>query len=563
MMCRLRPFGFLLLAALGAIAALTGCEDEENNIVVPEQVITVSITADADSLASGGTARLIAVATTTAGDPLIFTWSADQGEFTATEDDTTYWTAPDAAGLYDIAVLVTDGKNVAIGTKVLGVDTYVPAVTPYYRGATYCQTCHGGGTAGDQYTTWVASAHAGAWNTLDDIGNGRNATCLPCHTVGAKAVNADPELDNGGYDETAVARLQGVQCENCHGPGSQHPTAEFGSVDVVMQASMCGSCHNGPHHPTYEEWQTSPHNSVIALPAGRTSCVKCHNGAYAYAYLDDPAGFTNPAAVADTLEITCAVCHDPHGGGTGNPNPGQLRNASVTDVVLPDGTVVPEAGAGRLCMACHNGRRTQTNISDMINNGSSHFGPHHSVQGDMLAGTGAYEGLAPSFPWTSSRHLMVEDGCVHCHTHRHGEGTSTFTGHDFRPNLTACQECHGTLNSFDSILAKQDYDGDAAIEGVQSEVAGLKEILRLAVIGATHPDSTADRLAFETDFVLAVGDTNVSSRAQREAGYNWCFVDFDGSSGVHNTTYAIQLLQQSTLYINPGKMPERAFILRE
>ena len=82
-MCRLRPFGFLLLAALGAIAALTGCEDEENNIVVPEQVITVSITADADSLASGGTARLIAVATTTAGDPLIFTWSAGQGAFTA------------------------------------------------------------------------------------------------------------------------------------------------------------------------------------------------------------------------------------------------------------------------------------------------------------------------------------------------------------------------------------------------------------------------------------------------------------------------------------------------
>ena len=26
-----------------------------------------------------------------------------------------------------------------------------------------------------------------------------------------------------------------------------------------MSAEVCGGCHNGFHHPTYDEWKTSPH----------------------------------------------------------------------------------------------------------------------------------------------------------------------------------------------------------------------------------------------------------------------------------------------------------------
>lgn len=548
------PIGLLALAAI-VLSLASGCGDDET-IVVPDQVITVSITASSEMVTSGGTVELIAVVTSTAGEPVTLTWSASEGSFSSATEDTTEWTAPEAADLYNISVIATDGQHAGVGTTVIGVDTYVPAVTPFYRGASTCSGCHDGGPGGDQYTTWVNTPHATAWETLDEIGQGANPVCVECHTVGYKATNADPDLDNGGYDETAVARLHGVQCENCHGPGSEHPDPEFTSVDVVKAADMCGACHNGPHHPTFEEWQGSPHAVVVESPAGRTSCVKCHNGAYSGDYLDDPANFQNPAAVADTFAVTCAVCHDPHS----HENPHQLRNASVTDVVLPDGTVIPEAGAGRLCMACHNGRRTPESIEGQLENGSSHFGPHHSVQGDMLAGTGAYEALAPTFPFTSSRHLAVRDGCVHCHTHSH-EGEVVYTGHGFLPTTQACEECHGVLNSFEDILAKEDFDGNMAIEGVQLEIDGLLSILEQAIIDAS--DTPEHRAALEADFEGAIGDTLISTREQREAAYNYFFVDFDSSRGVHNTTYAIQLLQQSTLAINPGMLPRNAYILRD
>jgi hypothetical protein len=543
------PVGLLALAAL-VLSLASGCEDDET-IMVPDQVVTVSITASSETVTSGGTVELIAVVTSSAGEPVTVTWSASEGSFSSATDDTTQWTAPEAADLYDISVIATDGQHVGIGTKVIGVDTYVPSVAPFYRGASTCQGCHG-----DLHTTWTNTPHATAWETLDEIGQGGNAVCIECHTVGYRVVNADPALDNGGYDETAVARLHGVQCENCHGPGSEHPSPEFTSVEVVKSAAMCGDCHNGPHHPTYDEWSGSPHATVIEFPASRTDCVKCHNGAYAGDYLDDPAAFQDPAAVTDTLPTTCAVCHDPHD----HTNPGQLRNASVTDVVLPDGTVVPEAGAGRLCMSCHNGRRSSEDIEEQLNEGSDHFGPHHSCQGDMLAGTGAYELVAPDFPFTSSRHLAVRDGCVHCHTHAH-EGEETYTGHGFLPTVEACQECHGVLTSFEQILAKEDFDGNMQIEGVQLEIDGLLTILEQAIIDAS--DTPEHRDALIADFEGAVGDTLISTREQREAAYNYFFVDFDSSRGVHNTTYAIQLLQQSTLAISPGMLPRGAYILRD
>jgi hypothetical protein len=554
-MSRLNRSLALIPCVLVILGGVTGCGDEDATIFVPEPVITASLSSSSDSTSAGGVVMLVVTATSSAASPLTYGWSAPAGTFSSTTDDTTRWTAPEADGFYDVSVIVSDGHNVAIATKVLGVGAYVPAVHPFYRGAAYCQGCHAGGAGGNQYTSWAASAHAHTWNTLQEVGQEQNPACLQCHTVGSRGLDADPALDNGGYDETAVARLYGVQCENCHGAGSDHP-ADFTSVRVTLEANLCGNCHNGIHHPTFDEWSGSPHNSVVAEPAGRAACVKCHNGAYAGAYLDDPAGFVNPSAVTDTMAITCAVCHDPHG----NSNPGNLRNASVTDVVLPDGTVVPEAGAGRLCMSCHNGRRTPENIEAMIANGSGHFGPHESNQGDMLAGTGAYEALAPAFPFTSSRHLAVRDGCVHCHTHPH-EGEVVFTGHSFRPTVESCEECHGVITDFDQIIAKEDFDGDQAIEGVQHEVEGLLALLQRAVIDASQ--TPADSLLFEQDFRAAVGDTNVSTRRQREAGYNFFFVEADKSDGVHNTTYTVQLLQQSILAVNAPLMPASAHILRE
>jgi len=62
--------------------------------------------------------------------------------------------------------------------------------------------------------------------------------------------------------------------------------------------------------------------------------------------------------------------------------------------------------------------------------------------------------------------------------------------------------------------------------------------------------------------VVLVEETHITTVAQREAGYNWAFVDYDGSKGVRNAAYSVQLLQQSILFIDPGgRLPERAYVL--
>ena len=544
-------------------AFLSGCGDEETKIVTPEAAITVSVSAAPDSLDTGQTVTVTPHVQSDASGPFTYSWMAEGGTFKNAKDDTTVWTAPDEPGIYTLSVVVTNGDDVGIGGAMVAVATYMPAVTPFYRGAAYCATCHNGGTGGDQYSSWSGHAHATALESLADIGQAANANCTVCHTVGTYGIAPDTlhTIANGGFDETTVHRLAGVQCENCHGPGSEHPQSDFGSVAITMEPGMCGSCHTDEHHPTYDEWLTSGHSGIITSPATRASCVKCHNGLFADEYLDDPEGFTAPGSnPTETAAIVCASCHDPHG----NDNPGNLRNASVTDRIFPNQILVERGGAGRLCMSCHNGRRSGEDIEDMIENGSSHFGPHHSVQGDMLAGVNAYQDIAPDFPWASSKHILVEDACVSCHTHPHegdlGAGIPNFTGHDFEPKVQACEPCHGALADFDDVRAKQDFDGDGAIEGVQSEVDGLAALLEETIIDVSVKPGAVEALT--ADFEGTIGDTTYTTADQRKAGYNWAFVAFDHSTGVHNATYAVQVMPQSILFLDPGALPKRAYILR-
>jgi hypothetical protein len=552
-------FALISLVVLAGLGLVGGCGDEETRIVTPEPAIKVTVAATPSTLDTGARVAVTLTLDTQLAGPFSYAWKANGGTFVDVGADSTTWIAPDDAGAYRLAAIVTDGENVGIGMADVGVGQYLPTDSPYYEGASYCMTCHNGGVGGDQYAAWSQSIHAGALSALAESGMDQNAFCLPCHTVGSNGLDANPALDNGGYDESAVPRLANVQCENCHGPGSGHPSTGLGTT---KSAALCSACHQGVHHPTGAEWDSSAHAGVVLSPATRAECAKCHNGAIADRYLDNPEAFTNPAAApADTIPITCVVCHDPHG----NSNPASLRNASVTDRVLPNQVLVEAAGAGRLCMSCHNGRRTNTDIDGQINNGSSHgIGPHHSVQGDMLAGVNAYQGIAEQgFPWQTSRHILVQDACVTCHTHPDAfdeETGKAYTGHRFVPTVQACAPCHGVLNDFDEVMAKRDFDGDGTIEGVQDEVLGLMATLRQTIIDASATEEA--RTALEADFEGQLGVTTVTTVDQRKAGYNWSYVAFDGSKGIHNTAYAIQLLQQSILFLNPRGLPAGAHILR-
>ena len=467
---RVRPFiaGLLILVAVG----FTGCSDNNNNNPTPPS-LTAAITAPATTT-TGGVVTLIATASP-GGTGYTYTWTASGGVLSAASNDTTKWTAPDDDGTYEIVVLIGDGTNSATTKKSIIASNYVAAVEPHYVGDATCATagCHD-----NLHATWATSGHSRALASLSAEGMGTNTFCLPCHTVGYNT-----QIANGGYDEQAVPRLANIQCESCHGPGSAHAgNPRNVALPTDKSADLCGSCHNGTHHPTFDEWSQSPHSKIIAEPAmegGSSECNKCHNGVSAWRYLNDPIApyddglqppFDPTVAPTDSLPFTCSVCHAPHGNGD---NEFQLRNASL-DVVLPGG-LHPQAGSGRLCIACHNGRRSPSQIQTQITNGGR-LGPHHSCQGDMLSGAGAYEGINPNFTFASSTHIQIKDGCCSCHTHATADrGAGGVTPATASP-AEACAQCHGAMTDLRRHQGPGRLRRQRVIEGVQSEVTGLMGI---------------------------------------------------------------------------------------
>ncbi len=102
-----------------------------------------------------------------------------------------------------------------------------------YIGAAKCKMCHK-----LQYESWQGLAHAEAFKNLEPDNTG-NAECLKCHATGASA------------------DLPGVQCEACHGPGSEYKSmkimkdreASLAAGLILPEKAVCEGCHAGeaPH----------------------------------------------------------------------------------------------------------------------------------------------------------------------------------------------------------------------------------------------------------------------------------------------------------------------------
>ena len=256
-----------LATAVVSIALTAGCGDDNKTII--EDGIPVDVQVSSDTVTSGSRIEVSADAASTGGT-LTYAWTAAAGSFSDPAAQTTMWLAPEEEGIFSLTCVVADSVNAGLGAANVTVDLYAPTDIPAYSGAERCSGCHAteGQPGGDQYNPWLTSHHADAYATLLDIGQNENSACLDCHTVGTRGMIADPDLDNGGYDDTAVERLRDVQCENCHGAGGQHPNPDFGSVTVSLEAGICGNCHRDEHHPTFEEWQTSGHSMPIGFAAG-------------------------------------------------------------------------------------------------------------------------------------------------------------------------------------------------------------------------------------------------------------------------------------------------------
>ena len=128
-----------------------------------------------------------------------------------------------------------------------------------YVGAKTCGMCHRTAKQGEQLKIWENSKHAHAYKTLESKEADKIAKekgfktpavktpeCLECH---APQYNVDAK-----YLEKKFNIEDGVQCETCHGPGSdyknfsvmknQKKAVAAGLVIHTDMEKFCVTCHN-------------------------------------------------------------------------------------------------------------------------------------------------------------------------------------------------------------------------------------------------------------------------------------------------------------------------------
>ena len=318
-------------------------------------------------------------------------------------------------------------------------------------------------------------------------------------------------------DEENWSRVKNIQCEHCHGPVGKSDRTFLGFsehrevVEVNLSADMCGSCHQGSHHPTWTDWQQSKHAFAknTTIPGGSfdfiksdRECAACHTaeGFLQFLESDELTPDVDPPG-EDGNDLTCGACHDPHS----HENGAQLR-----------------LDKAEICSKCHN---PEYNPDSPEPDGSE---LHHTTA-YMFEGKGGWE--FDGYTYQSSPHkFAATDKCVDCHvfmTEYVGEPEEipAYTGHSFEPRPEACSSCHNDFDAFWTADSSYDY------RGVQSEMDSLMHVLEEELMTASSEDSTSD-----TFF---------------RAKFNLDFVHGEGSNGIHNTKYARALLQSAIAEFTP------------
>jgi predicted CXXCH cytochrome family protein len=440
-----------------------------------------------------------------------------------------------------------------------------PRETSTYKGVEYCLKCHGpDGTGGDQYTGWRATAHGADFSNITHRGINRdlyaeqNGSCQPCHVVGYNIT------DIGGFDPAmphnsgSNSGLLGVQCEDCHGPGSDlcevchgppvdHSHQATNMVEKPSPEQSCSggfsgaACHGPGGRDVYTSWAHSTHSPAEqreqASPQGlNTVCARCKSPSQ----YDPAVSPENASAIAreEWRGIECADCHSSHD----NRYKGQLKAA-------PD----------ELCGGCHNSEYAAP---------APGKAPLHPQLEMVLGRLGANVTGTRGMPGAS---------CSDCHgwdtpAVAPGVNLSDIAGypyplherHLFTSTPEACADCHSDLSlsmpNTTMPANKQGANASAYAAWEKWMPRWLGEVGKWnaatlewqteirALMSVAGPEISAAR--DEIDSARANGTKDAATLARAEAlwgdaYWNYNLVGNDKSDGVHNHDFALALLDDA------------------
>jgi hypothetical protein len=404
--------------------------------------------------------------------------------------------------------------------------------------------------------------------------------CEECHGPYVAANHMLP----GFALQNMVSREIGI-CAQCHDSPTNH---------AVVQQYLSSS--HGISQLAKDERPSWVQTSSRTKPQ---NCVKCHERD-GFMNRNNPhaSGTTfTPITFADNNgDFTCVMCHQPHTAENKQVRLVTNQFLAVTGLKLTKG------GPGQVCMYCHQARRGAVqsgrlpfNLEPYIDGKSGltlndtiwvdalanfkyagkfpntptspQVNPHFGVQADMLFGSSAYE-FNDNYKVSISgleTHADLESGCATCHMAKPtaAKGYSLLGYHTYKmsgpvnsldntvaDNVEGCKACHGNISKFEDILALNDYDGNGVIEGVQTEVSGMMKNIEDKIFiakwglakGTLNAANGIQSWTNDNNYKAMLTDSN-----KVKIFYNYNYVMYDRSKGIHNAKYTIHLLSRTML----------------
>jgi len=334
---------------------------------------------------------------------------------------------------------------------------------------------------------------------------------------------------------------------SCEGPaGEDGVNGENGENGLAGGdgTAVCMACHNvGTEFAAkFDQFNESAHSAGTYYSRGG-QCSGCHSTEGFLARQDFTSISEIDALAADNQSmISCRTCHMVHTAYDATDWALTFTD-QVTETIFgyQDGDAYTsiefaDYGDGNMCLQCHQARdRGNVPAADAtadVTTGSTHWGPHYGVQGNVLQASGgvAVTGAA-SYPTATAGHAGLDAACITCHMH---EGN-----HTLAVNYDACDACHT--------------DADDMVDDLHDEISALKFTLgkALAAAGVASVDTETTTVWDGTDHVTTIdtvgfGPKNATMSAdEAKALYNYMVVYQDHSYGAHNPTYIRALLNNS------------------
>ena len=419
-----------------------------------------------------------------------------------------------------------------------GASTTHAAPNQNLANAEICGQCH----SRYSYTVDTYPVTAVPYLALDGSGspipNPDPTTILqPQYAMGYKPLGESPEWMPAGLDTVLNVPTPGWTPTPDPAAGSSTMTywKDAEGNDTRWQADG----HDG-NAAQYPEWANEGHATslddlkAVMGPNPPASCLECHSADYRIA---EEAGKTPPTGAEAKYGITCVGCHTPHVAGNAK---------GVWDEAFEPQLVGNPDHPSDLCTDCHNGELA---VGKQATPGTA---IHHPMK-EMMAGYGAIG--------VKQRPSVHEQSCVQCHMPPTAAASSrgpnlganhTFTiiepevAANMQPNAddrsmpySACSTCHGGNAPDDPYATYLQPRIEQRQAWTHAQIEEIWTLLDEAAVNMGYADVD------EAQPALVAKPSNTWTAAERaflSAFTNVEFVETEGSFGIHNWAYTVDIV---------------------